>query len=143
MKVCSACKENTRHTQYDHRIPRRVGGVEERPGSMRGADNIQVLCLVCHQRKTTLEKELFSLYCSDECVYEWYQLAFQNDAKRIEEFHRHLSERVTHFKKIGSVLSGVGWYAKHDGTGDIVVGSAQPWRSLGDFLDELEAKKVK
>lgn len=88
--VCAACL-STDNLHQDYKVPRMIGG-----------DNFerQGLCLVCHQRKKVLEKNLFSFYGASADLREWLALAFQEDTKLIDRFVSEMQMKINHLDEV-------------------------------------------
>ncbi len=93
--ACHACRQEfTREfIQRDHRVPRSIGGNQHK-------NNLQWLCMKCHQEKSRLERNLFQFYTKTSTIKRWYSLAFQNDPEKIRSWTQEMEIKVVHLREV-------------------------------------------
>ena len=96
--VCTACGRESLYLQRVYRVPKHLGGERHR-------HNLQELCVECRSRKATIEHTLMTFNAESADITDWYQLAFQNDPARIEQFLNNLHVTLTHLKEIAQTVT--------------------------------------
>lgn len=75
--VCRRCGEEHKPT-VDHIVPRQIGGLDER-------ENMQRLCLACHQRKHRPHQHVTQAYYDGLVSYEEFSRAIREAAEAFQE----------------------------------------------------------